>query len=107
MEKIHRQIDILKQKISKIGIFRPGTVIQQYNVCGSPGCKCKDKKNPKKHGPYYYISYTFQKKSFNEFISKNQIVTVKQQIKNYKKFKMLEEKLIALNIQASKIEVKK
>ena len=42
--------------------MKPDSINEQYNVCGSPNCKCKDKKNPQKHGPYYYLSFTFKGK---------------------------------------------
>jgi len=104
MKKIEKDIDAIKQKILKIGLFRPGTIVSQYNVCGSPGCKCKDKKNPQKHGPYNYLSYTFKKKSFTEFISKNKLASIQKQVNNYNKFKELVEKLIEKNIELSKEE---
>lgn len=106
MKALQRKIESIKNQINNIGVFRPGNIITQYNVCGSPGCKCKNKINPQKHGPYSYLCYTFKKKSFREFIPQNKLKTIQKQISNYKKLKLLIEKLIDLNIELAKTEGK-
>ena len=77
----------------------PGSISKQFNVYKTPNCKCKDKIKPKKHGPYYNLSYTFQKKGTTKFIPANKVEMTKQAILNYKKFKNLVEKLIEKNIE--------
>lgn len=42
----------------KTGPLLPGSISEQYNVCGTPNCRCKDKVNPRKHGPQKRLSYT-------------------------------------------------
>ena len=42
-----------------------GSLSRQYNVCSSPGCRCKASP-PRKHGPYYQLSYTRNGKSTTE-----------------------------------------
>ena len=46
-----------KCDLAALGDLRPGSLSIQYNVCGSPGCRCKADP-PVKHGPYYQVSYT-------------------------------------------------
>lgn len=48
----------------------PGTVGEHYNVCGKTPCRCKDKDNPQKHGPYYQLSYNLKGKN-SSIASKN------------------------------------
>jgi hypothetical protein len=36
----------------------PGKLEEHYNVCGKPGCRCKDKADPQMHGPYHRLSYS-------------------------------------------------
>ncbi len=81
------KIKKIKLKLMAIGDMRPGNLSKQYNVCGSLGCKCKNKNNPKKHGPYYYLSYTLNGKSYTKFVKPNNLILIKHQIANYKKFK--------------------
>jgi hypothetical protein len=69
--------------------MRPGSLNQQYTVCGKDGCRCVDPDRPKKHGPYYQLSYVHDGKSTTQFIGKKSLEGVRQQLKNYKKFREL------------------
>ena len=70
-EQWQQRIQRIKEELVGLGDMRPGALTKQYNVCGTPGCRCKDAKSPKKHGPYYQISYTHQGKSTSEFVKKH------------------------------------
>jgi hypothetical protein len=39
--EIERQIEKVKRDLAALGDLRPGSLSTQYNVCGSPGCRCK------------------------------------------------------------------
>ena len=69
--------------------MHPGSLSMQYNVCGSKNCKCKDKENPQKHGPYYQLSFTIRGKSVTRFIREEVVEDCKQHLANYKIFKDL------------------
>ena len=58
MTKEERRIEQLKGKLAHLGSMLPGSLSEQWNVCGTPGCRCKDPDNPVKHGPYYQLSFT-------------------------------------------------
>jgi hypothetical protein len=47
---LERQIAKIKQDIDTIGDLCRGSLSEQYNVCGTSGCKCKATP-PEKHGP--------------------------------------------------------
>ena len=53
--KSTKTIEQLKQRLLNLGPVLPGSISEQWNVCGTPGCKCKDPANPEKHGPYYQL----------------------------------------------------
>jgi hypothetical protein len=99
-----KRIAAIKQELMELGEMRSGTLSQQYNVCGNPTCRCKDPENPKKHGLYYQLSYTRHKKSKTEFVKKEMVATVKQQIKNYKRFIELMEEWIDLSIEIAQLK---
>ena len=80
-ETLQRQIDKLKRELAGIGDLRPGSLSTQYNVCGSPGCRCKASP-PVKHGPYYQVSYTRKGKSSAKFIKKEDLPEVRKQLKS-------------------------
>ena len=105
--QLEKQIEQVKQRMVELGEVFPGAMKPQYNICGSPGCKCKDKKNPIKHGPYYNLSFTFEGKSHTKFIRKELIPSFKRYTANYKKLREYIDKLIALNIELVEIRSKK
>jgi hypothetical protein len=93
----------IKEKILAIDKMRPGSLSEQFNVCGNPNCRCKDPDHPKKHGPYYQISYTRKGKSTTEFVRKEMLASVKKELKAYQKFKELTDAWIDLSIKIGKL----
>lgn len=83
--------------------MRPGALSRQYNVCGNPNCRCKDPKNPKRHGPYYQLSYTHNGKSRTEFVRKEMVGEVKKQLKNYQVFRRLTREWVDLSLEISRL----
>lgn len=82
--------------------MRPGALSEQYNVCGKPGCRCKDPRHPKKHGPYYQLSYTHLGKSTTEFVKRDMVEEVRRQLANYTRFKQLTEQWVELSVRIAK-----
>lgn len=103
-EKIGKRIDDIKKKLQNIGEMRPGSLSRQYNVCGVAGCGCKDPKDPKKHGPYYQLSYVHHGKSTSRFVRKQEVKTVKVQLANYKRFRKLINDWISLALKYAEIK---
>ncbi len=105
--QLTRKIQTLKKKIADIEEVYPGSVSKQYNICGTPRCKCKDKKNPKKHGPYFNISFTFKGKSRTKFVRKELVQDFKRYTANYKKLRNYVEQFIELNIELINLRSKR
>lgn len=84
-----RKIEQLRKKLTKLGPMLPGSISEQWNVCGTPGCRCKDAKNPVKHGPYYQLSFTVGGKSSTMFIKKEDLPEARRRLKRYQQFKAL------------------
>ena len=57
---IEKRITEIKLELQGIGPMRPGSLSEQYTVCGKAGCRCADPKHPRKHGPYYQLSFVHQ-----------------------------------------------
>jgi hypothetical protein len=72
----------------------PGSISEQRNVCGTPGCRCKDTNNPVKHGPYYQLSFTVGGRSSTMFIKKKDLPEARRRIKRYQQFKALCSNLV-------------
>jgi hypothetical protein len=100
---IHRRIEQIKAELAQLGPLRPGHLSQQYNVCGTPGCRCKDDP-PRKHGPYYQLSYTWQRKSHSEFVRLENLAAVRQQLTNYQRLRTLVDEWIVLGLNAAQLQ---
>jgi hypothetical protein len=93
MTKEQRRIAQIKERLLKLGPLLPGSVSEQWNVCGTPGCKCKSKKQPIKHGPYYQLSFSVKGRSSSFFVKKQDLAEVHKRIRQYKQFKQLNMEL--------------
>ena len=82
-------VEKIKLELQQIGSMRPGSLNKQFTVCGRPGCRCQDPDKPKRHGPYFQLSYVHHGKSTTQFIQKQLVPGVSRQLKNYKTFRAL------------------
>ncbi len=98
MTREERRIECLTGKIAKLGAMIPGSISEQWNVCGTPGCQCKDPDKPVKHGPYYQLSFTAGGKSSTMFVKKKDLTEARRRIKRYQQFKALCTELVQAHI---------
>ena len=92
--KTKKSVEQLKQKLLGLGLVLPGSISEQWNICGTPGCKCKDTANPKKHGPYYQLSFSVGGRSSSMFIKKEDVAEARKLVKRYQEFKKLTMELV-------------
>ncbi len=95
IQSLERQIEKIKRELAQLGDLRPGSLSKQYNVCGTPNCKCKATP-PKRHGPYYQLSSTRKGKSRSKFVRKEDVAALRTQLKNYAKLRKLSERWVDL-----------
>jgi hypothetical protein len=100
------QIVRIKTQLQTLGLMRPGSLSRQYNVCGKPGCRCKDPKHPRRHGPYYQLNYVYRGKKTSRFIRREILQQVRTELVNYKKFRRLAEQWIGLALQIAQANEK-
>jgi hypothetical protein len=89
MTKEERKVEQLKNRLAELGPMLPGSISEQWNVCGTPGCRCKDPHEPVRHGPYYQLSFTVGGKSSTMFIKKKDLQEARRYLKRYQEFKVL------------------
>ena len=104
-ESLEKRIQKIKQQIVDLGDLRPGALSQQYNVCGSPNCRCKATP-PLKHGPYYQISFTRHGKSSSQFVREDDVPEVQQQLENYRQLRELVDEWITLSAELSGLRLR-
>jgi hypothetical protein len=112
-KKLEKRIKQIKEALQITGDMRPGSLNKQFTVCGKENCRCIDPKDPQKHGPYFQLSYVHQGKSTTQFIRKESVDMVSQQLENYKTFRELTNEWVDLalklakeNLQAEKERIK-
>jgi len=98
MSKELKRIRKLEEAIVQIGPMLPGGITEQWNVCGKPGCKCKDPERPKKHGPYFQLSFTVGGESSSMFVKREQLAAARRCVRNYARFKTLTNQLLKARV---------
>jgi hypothetical protein len=94
----------LKAALMTLGDLQPGSLSEQYNVCGTPGCHCKADP-PRKHGPYYQVSFTWQGRSKSQFVRREHVATVRQHLRTYQRLRALVEQWIAAGLELSRLRL--
>ena len=108
-QQLKQRMTRIQEELAALGPMHPGSLSQQYNVCGNPTCRCKDPKKPKKHGPYYQLSYTWRGKSTTRFVKRAQLPSMREKLANYKRFRGLTEEWVdvAVALEAAEREAAK
>jgi len=105
--QVQRRLAHLQRELLALGPVHPGSITEQYNVCGQPGCRCKDPKNPQKHGPYYQLSFTWQGKSSTRFLRPEQVEPMRRKVANYKRLRELMNEWVSLGVDLERAEREK
>jgi hypothetical protein len=87
VKEIERRIETIRHRLTRLGPMHPGSLSEQYNVCGKLGCRCKDPQHPQRHGPYYQLSFTWRGKSTTRFVRSQQVVAMRRKVANYQRFR--------------------
>lgn len=104
-ESLQKRIQMIKRQIAELGDLRPGALSKQYNICGTPNCRCKADP-PVKHGPYYQISFTRHGKSSSQFVREEDLIEVLQQLENYRLLRDLVDEWVTLSAQLSSLRLR-
>lgn len=102
--QLEAKVDKLKAELMTLGDLQPGSLSAQYNVCGKAGCQCKADP-PMKHGPYYQVSFTWQGRSRSQFVRQEDVATVRQQLRNYRRLRDLVDEWITAGLELSRLRL--
>lgn len=90
---LDRQIQRIQIRLAKLGPLRPGTLSRQYR---QPDLQ---------KGAYYQLSYTYRMKSHTEYVPRDQVRIVRQEIAAYQRYKRLTAQWIDLALQRSRLRM--
>jgi hypothetical protein len=99
-----RSVMTVKAEIEALGPVLPGSISKQWNVCGKPGCRCKDPKHPQRHGPYYQLSYTLAGHSSTMFLKPGELAMARRCIRRYGRLKELTAQLVVAYVAQARRE---
>jgi hypothetical protein len=107
LAQVQRRLARLQRELGELGPLHPGSITEQYNVCGQPGCRCKDPNKPQRHGPYYQLSFTWRSKSSTRFLRPEQVEPMRRKVANYKRLRELMSDWVELEIERERAEREK
>jgi len=93
IQQIERRIARIKEELQAVGPMRPGSLTCQY----------RDTKS--RAGAYWQISYTRQMKSRTEYVRRERVAEIREQIATYKRFKRLIDQWLDLSIERSQLAI--
>ena len=106
-QELQQRINRLKAQLGEMGPMRPGSLSRQYNVCGKPGCRCKDPKKPRRHGPYYQLNYVYGGKKTSEFVRPQNLKQVRTQLANSQRFRRLTDQWVGSALKLARLQLEK
>jgi len=104
MQELERQIAKVKEELMELAELRPGSISLQYNVCGSPNCRCKASPQ-QRHGPYYQLNYTRKGKGGTRFVKREEVKLVQRQIDSYGRLRALLDRWIDLGTELADLNL--
>ncbi len=102
--RYEREIEVIQQELLRLGPMHPGSISQQYHVCGTSACRCHHPTKPQKHGPYNKLTYVYRGRPVCRFVREADLGELRTRLAAYKKFRTLMNKWIALSIERAKVE---
>ena len=100
LDRLKRDYDQVKTRISALGFAIPGSVISRYTVCGTTGCKCHQDP-PIKHGPYFQYTRKLAGKTITRKVDADQVDLYREWIANRRLLDQLNNELNELARQAT------
>lgn len=76
-----------------------GSLRRHGSRCGNPDCRCHDKKAPKLHGPYQYLSHRYENSTQTILLTKSKLPHAVAWAANYKRLIKLIYRLSEVNFR--------
>jgi hypothetical protein len=102
MTEHQTRINEIEKELRNIGPILPGGISEQWYTCKKKGCKCMDKNEPRKHGPYHQLSYSISGKSSTMIIKDDDLEMARMCLDNNRRFKELNRELLKANVASLK-----
>jgi len=101
-ERAYRE---LAAKLSELGFMHEGTVVRQRLTCGKGSCVCHTDPD-RRHGPYFYWTAKVKGRTVSRLLSGEEVDLYQEWIRNRRRFREIQRKMLALAKKAAPIAVK-
>lgn len=98
-----RRSDLAKQ-IGRLGDLRRGSLVERYIPCGKPGCHCTQP-GSRGHGPCYSLTCKVEGRTKTEYIPKQQVAQVREQLENRRRFAEICKQFLEVNEQLCRLRL--
>lgn len=91
--------------IGSVGDMRPGSLVERFRKCGKTSCRCA-KLDSAGHGPCFSLTQSVGGKTQTRILPKGIVVDrARDQIAEYRRFRVLVRELIAVSEQIADAEL--
>jgi hypothetical protein len=102
LARLRREYRALQDQIRRLGFIAPGSVLERYTVCGTPGCRCHANP-PTRHGPYFQYTRKVDGKTLTRRLTPEQADRYREWITNRRRLDQLTEQMDQLSRQAAEL----
>jgi hypothetical protein len=102
LARLRREYRALQDQIRRLGFIAPGSVLERYTVCGTPGCRCHANP-PTRHGPYFQYTRKVDGKTLTRRLTPEQADRYREWIANRRRLDQLTEQMDQLSRQAAEL----
>lgn len=102
LARLHRSYRALQDQVRELGFIAPGSVIERYTVCGTPGCRCHADP-PTRHGPYFQYTRKITGKTLTRRLNAEQADRYREWIANRHRLDELTDQMDKLSQQAAEL----
>ena len=102
LTRLRRDYRATQDQIRTLGFVAPGSVIERYTVCGTPGCRCHGDP-PTRHGPYFQYTRKLAGKTLTRRLTPEQAQRYREWISNRRRLDELTDQMDQLSRQATEL----
>lgn len=97
VDRFERRREELRAELASLGDMRPGSLVERFRKCGSPGCHCAGEGSAG-HGPYWSLTREVGGKTVTRVIARGPAVSRTQaQIAEFRRFRQLMRELVEVS----------
>lgn len=97
VDRFERRREELRSELAELGDMRPGSLVERFRRCGSPGCHCAGE-GSRGHGPYWSLTREVGGKTVTRVIAHGPAVARTQvQIAEFRRFRQLMREFIEVS----------